>query len=64
MNKQTEINSLRERLKEFMGEKDLTFDDIGKLTNRYPQTIWKFINRKTVPHERTLYRIRKLIGEI
>ena len=57
-------DDLRTKLWAFMGEHDLAVKNIAILIDRHPLTVWKFLRGKTVPHERTLYRIRKLIGEI
>ena len=54
-------NSLREQLKAFMGEKDLTVEAVARLVNRHPLTIWKFLRGKTAPHDQTIYRISKLV---
>lgn len=52
---------LRERLKSFMGERDLTVEAVARLVNRHPLTIWKFLRGKTAPHDQTIYRISKLV---
>ena len=57
------METLREKLKAFMGERDLTVEGIAILINRHPLTVWKFLRGKTKPHDRTLYKIKKLIGE-
>jgi len=58
------MNDLRNNLIAFMGERDLSITDVARLINRSPLTVWKFLRKKTNPHDQTLYRIKKLIGEI
>jgi len=60
----TDNHELREKLSIFMGEHDLTVEKVAIILNRHPLTIWKFLRGKTNPHDQTLYKIRKLIGEI
>ena len=55
------MDDLREALKQYMAEKDLTLADIGSLLDRCPSTIWSFLRGKTKPHFQTLYRIAHLI---
>lgn len=55
------MDDLIEKLKVFMAHYDLTIQDIAKRINRNPWTVWRFLNKKTKPHSRTEYRIRKLI---
>lgn len=57
-------DGLREKLKAFMGERDLSMAKVAILLDRKPLTIWRFLRGKTSPHDQTLYKIRKLIGEI
>lgn len=58
------MNELREKLKNFMGERDLPIKKVAILIDRHPLTVWKFLNNKTKPHNQTIYRIKKLIGEL
>jgi len=58
------MNKLIEKLKVFMGERDLSIKEVAILVNRHPLTIWKFLNNKTMPHDQTIYKIKKLIGEL
>ena len=55
------MEHIREGLKQYMAEKDLTLDDVAKLLGRRRLTIWKFLQGKTRPHFQTLYRIVHLI---
>ena len=57
------MKELKDSLKDFMGEGDLTIKDVAKLLDRHPLTIWKFLRGKTSPRDQTIYKIRKLIGE-
>lgn len=53
---------IREALRKFMAEKDLTITEVARLINRSPWTVWGFLNGKTKkPHFRTLIRISQLI---
>lgn len=55
------MNDLRNSLQAYMGEKDLSVREVAILLNRHPLTIWKYLRGKTVPHDRTLYRIEMLV---
>lgn len=57
------MDDLRKKLNDFRSERDLTIQDLSILIKRHPLTIWKFIHGKTKPHETTLYKIKKLLGE-
>lgn len=54
-------DQLRDRLREYMGEEDLSVREVAALLNRHPLTIWKFLHAKTEPHDQTIYQIRKLL---
>jgi len=54
------MTDTRERLKNYMGEHDLSIRAVAKLLDRHPLTIWKFLNGKTTPHDQTIYKIDKL----
>ncbi|MEN6311264.1 MAG: helix-turn-helix transcriptional regulator [Acidobacteriota bacterium] len=55
------MDEIREQLKAYMGEKDLTVADVAKRLGRNPLTIWKFLRGKTKPHDQTMYRIKQLV---
>jgi len=57
------MNELIEKLKFFMAEKDLTIHDVAILINKDPKTIWQFLHQKVTPHDRTIYKIKKLLGD-
>jgi len=57
------MQDTKERLKNYMGEHDLSIKAVAKLLDRHPLTIWRFLNGKTTPHDQTVYKIHKLIGE-
>lgn len=59
-----QMDELIEKLKFFMAERDLTIQDLATLVNKHPKTIWQFLHQKVKPHDRTLYKIKKLIGEL
>lgn len=52
---------LREELKFFMAEKDLTIKDVAGLIKKNPETIWRFLNKKVKPHDGTVYKIKNLL---
>lgn len=58
------INELRIKLRHFLNERNMTLERAAILVNCSVGTLSLFLNEKTTPHERTLYRIRKLIGEV
>ena len=57
-----DVNELIEKLKFFMAEKDLTIHDVAVLIKRDPVTVWQFLRQKVKPNERTIYKIKKLLG--
>lgn len=57
------MNELVEKLKFFMAERDLTIKDVAGLIKKHPKTVWQFLNEKVKPHNRTAYKIKKLLGE-
>ena len=58
------MDEIVEKLKQFMADYDLTIDDIARKINRNPRTIWLFLHQKVKPQDRTLYKIKRLLGEI
>ena len=58
------MDKLIEKLKFFMAERDLTIQDVAILINKQPKTVWQFLHQKVKPHDTTLYKIKKLIGEL
>ena len=57
------MNELVEKLKLFMEEKHLSIHDVAILIKKNPSTVWKFLHQKVKPHDRTIYKIKKLLGE-
>jgi len=57
------MEKIIERLKFFKAERNLTIEEIAKLIDKDPKTVWQFLNQKTRPHSNTLYKIKKLLGE-
>lgn len=55
------MDDIREQLRAYMGEKDLSVSEVARLLGRNPLTIWKYLHGKTKPHDQTMYRIKKLI---
>ncbi len=53
---------LVEKLKFFMAEKDLTIHDVAVLIKKDPKTIWQFLHQRVNPHDRTIYKIKRLLG--
>jgi|GEM_PF-6591223 len=51
-----------EKLKFYMAEKDLTIKDVAHLIERNPATVWAFLRKKVKSQDRTVYRIKKLLG--
>ena len=54
---------LKEQLRAYMGEKDLSVREVAALLNRHPLTIWKFLHGKTEPRLQTIYQIKKLLED-
>ncbi len=57
------MSNLKDELRAYMGERDLSIEQVAKQLGRHPLTIWKFLHGKTSPHDRTIYRIRALVGK-
>jgi len=56
------MDKLVEELKFYMAEKDLTIHDVAKLIKKDYKTVWQFLREKVKSHDRTIYRIKNLIG--
>jgi excisionase family DNA binding protein len=58
-------DSLPDRLKEFILSHDLTLHEAASILKISAPTLWRFIKRKGIKkhHDRTVYKIKKLIGE-
>lgn len=54
---------LVEKLKFFMAEKGFTIHDVAIFIKKDPKTVWQFLQKKVKPHDRTIYRIKKLVGD-
>lgn len=59
-----DLKQLREKLKFFMADRNLTIQDVAILINRHPQTVWQFLKDKVNSHDRTVYKIKRLLGEL
>jgi len=60
----TETRQLIARFKEFILERDLTLQQIAIFLKMSHSAVADILNGNTLkPHERTLYKIKKLIGE-
>lgn len=57
------IKDLREKTKEFMYDRNMTLEVASTFFDCSIGALSNFLNGKTSPHERTLYRIRKRIGK-
>lgn len=59
-----EIEKLVTKFENFILERDLTLTQVGIFIGLSPSTVEKIINKKIKkPHKRTLYKIKKFIGE-
>ena len=58
------MDKLVEELKFCMAENDLTIRDVAIYIKRDPKTIWQFLHQKVKPHDRTTYKIKKLLMEL
>lgn len=56
------LEALREELKFYMAEKDLNIQDVADLIKREYKTVWKFLTKRVKSQERTIYKIKKLLG--
>jgi len=55
--------TLREKLKSFMAENNLTIHNVAELIKKDDKTVWQFLRRKVKPHDGTLYSIKELMGD-
>lgn len=56
-----ELDNLRSDLKSYMGANDLTIEEVARMIDRYPMTIWNFLRKCTRPQFATEARIRALV---
>lgn len=62
--KNTDIEKLVTKLENFILERDLTLMQVALFMKIHYSTVAKIINREIKkPHKRTLYKIKKFIGE-
>lgn len=54
-------DALREELKFYMADKNLTIQGVADLIEKDASTVWKFLQGKVKPQDRTIYRIKKLL---
>jgi len=57
-------DSLVEKLKFCMAVNNLTIRDVAIYINKDDKTVWQFLRQKVKPHDRTIYKIKKLLMEI
>lgn len=55
-------DAVREELKFYMADKDLTIHDVAKLIEKDSKTVWQFLKGKVKSQDRTIYKIKKLLG--
>lgn len=58
------MDKLIEELKFCMAENDLTIKDVAIYISKDPKTVWQFLRQKVKPHDRTTYKIKKLLMEL
>lgn len=58
-----ELNSLRQNLRNFLNERDMTLVEASIISKCSPATLSLFLNGKNNINERTKYKIKKLLGE-
>jgi len=58
------MDKLVEELKFCMAENDLTIKDVAIYIRKDPKTVWQFLRQKVKPHDRTTYKIKKLLMEL
>ena len=52
---------LREALRQYKLQKDLTLPELAKRLKRHPLTVFNFLHGRGTPRPETLYRIQKLL---
>lgn len=52
---------LREKLKSFMAERDLSIHGVASLIKKNPRTVWQFLGGRVKSHDRTIYGIKELL---
>lgn len=57
------MDDLREQLKNYMAEKDLTINEVAKIINRTSRTVFRFLHGQTIPRFQTEYKIKRLIKD-
>jgi len=55
------MDDLKKEFRQFLNEKDMRLTEAAKLLKCSVGTISKFLLGKSMPNERTAYKIRKLI---
>lgn len=58
------MDKLVEELKFCMAENNLTIKDVAIYIRKDPVTIWRFLHQKVKPHDRTTYKIKKLLMDL
>ena len=56
------IEKLRSEVKNFILERDMTLHVASGFFTVSIACLWRFLNGDTKPHDRTLYKIRKMMG--
>jgi len=56
-----DTDTLREELKFYMAEKDLTIHDVARLIEKDSKTAWQFLKGIVKSQDRTIYKIKKLV---
>ena len=56
-----DTDTLREELKFYMADKDLTIHDVARLIEKDSKTVWQFLKGIVKSQDRTIYKIKKLV---
>jgi DNA-binding XRE family transcriptional regulator len=59
--KQEQTSDVGAKLKQYRVEHDLTFEEISKLVEVTPSTIYRIENGLVDPNDRTLYKLKKAL---